>query len=190
VKLEKNAEDIGHICERGQHLLQQLEDESIKPAQVFDLIREMHMLDQAAVKWRAGPEWSFKTVQKADLIFPNDIDDETREAIAGFPEALQLHRDVWTAYEWNYHRTARTLMHKQLLACLRRAAMADTEDGEDSAAVEPLEYESLSIIRSLADRVLSTVPQVLGDVDAEGRVIAGGSPRCRAVGAYLLLVSS
>jgi len=49
--------------------------------------------------------------------------------------------------------------------------------------------ESVTIIRSLADKVLATVPQTLGDLNDSGQVRdpASPPPQCRAVGAYLLL---
>ncbi len=80
-------------------------------------------------------------------------------------------------------------MHVQLLTCLRRAAAACVHFGDhhtpDAVITMPLEQESTAVIQSLAEKVLASVPQSLGDVSYAGRLVP--SPRIRAIGAYLLL---
>ena len=185
VRLEKDALEISKICARGRELTQKLNDEDLQAEEILNLVREMHRLDQSLVSYRQGPEWTFIKVSKADL-------DGDPEVLARFPEQIELHPDVWNAYEWNYHRTARILMHEQLLACLHRGAVAtiSTEGpSHEAAIVGPLEEESIRTIQSLADRVLSTVPQMLGDVDHCGCVRSSTAepPRSRAIGGYFLL---
>lgn len=183
VHLEKDVLRISSICQRARELLKELEENELSVRQVVGLGHEMHSLDQEAVSWRHGPRWAFKTLRREEL-----TGDEA--AIAQLPELVQIHRDTWTAYEWNYHRTARILLHEQLLTCFRKAASAsDHLDASDAAVAGPLETESITIIRSLADRMLATVPQSLGDIDHEGRVRDPSlvAPRCCAVGAYFLL---
>ncbi|KAH8880244.1 hypothetical protein GQ53DRAFT_755226 [Thozetella sp. PMI_491] len=180
VRLEKNALRISQICQRARDLVQQLtEDDEMSIKEVMDIVREMHRLDRESVSWRKGPEWAYTMISKSELQGPlNEL----------LPDMIELHSDAWNAYEWNYHRTARIVMHGQLLTCLRRAALACINiDGfsPDAAIVSPLEHESVSVVQSLADQVLASVPQSLGDIDQTGRAVA--SPRSRAIGGYLLL---
>jgi len=184
--LERDALQISSICTRGRAMMERLaSDKDLSITDVIQLVREMHSLDQTVVKWRTGPEWSFRTVKRPDLTGHPGI-------LATFPELVQLHPDVWNAYEWNYHRTARIIMHEQLLTCLRRMSSASSPDDNvvtEMALLTPLEVESMTIIQGLADKILATVPQTFGDIDHDGRVRdnTGRPPRCRAVGAYLLL---
>ena len=185
VRLEKDALEISKICARGRELTQKLKDEDLCAEEILGLVREMHKLDQSLVSYRSGSEWTFRTLNRSGL-------DGEFETLAGFPEQIELHPDVWNAYEWNYHRTARILMHEQLLACLHRAAAATINtDGPspEAAIVGPLEEESVRTIQNLAGKVLSTAPQMLGDIDHCGcvRLPPTEPPRSRAIGAYFLL---
>ncbi|CZR51355.1 related to negative acting factor [Phialocephala subalpina] len=150
VRLEKHAFEISKISERARRLLKEIET---APDQT--LIKEMLKLDRVSTTWRNGPEWAFKTVPTP----------------TGF---IQLHRDVWIAYEWNYHRTARIILHKQLLDCLERM-----DSPELTAA-------STGVIRGLTDEILSTVPQMMGDIDSDGRPM-NNQILSRGIGAYFLL---
>ncbi len=187
VHLEKDVLDISKICQRGRELVGRLNDEDLSLDELLNLVREMHALDQAVVEWRCGPEWSFKTLRRNELTGDAQI-------ISTFPETVELHPDVWIAYEWNYHRTARIIMHEQLLTCLNRASSHSESiqsdcDSPDLALLSPYEAESIATIQSLAARILATVPQTFGDIDHIGRVRGGNSaaPRCRGIGGYLLL---
>ena len=185
VRLAKDAQEVSKICARGRELTGRLTGGNLQAEEIMDLVREMHKLDQSLVKCRQGSEWSFDIRKTADL--HGEV-----QVLSTFPEHIELHADVWNAYEWNYHRTARILMHQQLIACLHQAASV-TMDFEryshDAAIVGPLEEESTRTIRNLANRVLSTVPQMLGDIDHSGRVrrLDTSPPRSRAIGAYFLL---
>lgn len=150
VRLEKNTFEITKICQRARHIL-----EEIREVPDQSLIEEMLELDRISVTWRSGTEWSFKTIPT-----PN-----------GF---IQLHRDVWIAYEWNYHRTARIILHEQLLECLDRLDSPD------------LRARSIAIIQTLITEILSTVPQMMGDIDSDGRPI-NNQNLSRGIGAYFLL---
>ena len=181
--LEKNTLQISSICERARNLLRDLTETSPSVTQIVDLVHEMQALDQAAVSWRQGPQWAFRTVYKTELT-------GSKVVMADFPDTIQIHPDIWSAYEWNYHRAARITLHERLLTCLHRAATASAHlEQSDAAIVTPLVVESVTIIRSLADKVLATVPQTLGDLNDSGQVRdpASPPPQCRAVGAYLLL---
>ena len=140
----------------------------------------MHELDQIATTWRKGPEWAYREIYYSDMVqdwskFPN------------FPAYVQLHHDVWIAYEWNYHRTGRMIMHEHLLECLSRLQNAQSDIS--SLELASTEQASLVIIWSLANEILSTVPQSLGDIDHQGNLNGSPSntPKVRAVGAYFLL---
>lgn len=150
VRLDKHAFEITKICQRARQLLKEIET---APDQT--LIEEILELDRVSTTWRNGPEWTFKTVPTP----------------TGF---IQLHRDVWIAYEWNYHRTARIILHKQLLNCLERM---------DSPG---LRATSIGIIRGLVDEILSTVPQMMGEIDSNGNPLENQS-LSRGIGAYFLL---
>lgn len=181
--LEKDVLQISTICERARKLVKDLTETDMSVRQVVDLVHEMQLLDQAAVSWRHGPQWAFKTL-------PKDSFTGSKTITVDFPDTIQIHPDIWSAYEWNYHRAARITLHEKLLTCLRRASSASVHlEQSDAAIVAPLMVESVTIIRSLADKVLATVPQSLGDLDDSGRVRdpASTAPKCRAVGAYLLL---
>ena len=140
----------------------------------------MHELDQIATTWRQGPEWAYKVIHRSDM-------GRDWSKIPEFPEYVQLHHDVWIAYEWNYHRTARMIMHEHLLECLSK--LQNSQSSTDSLDLGSTEQASLIIIWSLANEILSTVPQSLGDIDHRGKLIGSSSstPKPRGVGAYFLL---
>ncbi len=144
------------------------------------MIKEMHELDQTATSWRQGPEWAYNTVHRSEL-------GRDWSKVPEFPENVQLHHDVWIAYEWNYHRTARIIMHEHLLECLSK--LQNSHSGIDPLDLGSTEQASLIIIWSLVNEILSTVPQSLGDIDYRGNLTESSSstPKARGVGAYFLL---
>jgi hypothetical protein len=180
VGIERGIIQVNEVCERGRQCLKRINDEGLAPLAVVPIIREMHGLDQLAVTWHDRPHWKFKTISRDGFV-------GDQELLTRLPERIQLHADAWMAYEWNYHRTARILMHRQLLTCLDRLAVYDNE--ELNVEIHELRLHSITIIRSLANEVLSTVPQSLGDVNNKGKATNSTSARSkgRAVGAYFLL---
>lgn len=148
-------------------------------------MKEINTLDQATTTWRHGPAWTYK-------MFHRSLLTQDEEILSRWPEYIQLHRDVWIAYEWNYHRTARIIMHEHLLECLDRL---HSMCRGDQAAIRPVlcsfEETSITIIKGLVDEILSTVPQSLGEIDYEGNLLDNlpGTKSCIAIGGYFLLWS-
>ncbi|KAI1142035.1 hypothetical protein F5Y05DRAFT_402055 [Hypoxylon sp. FL0543] len=181
-RLEKDALRINQTCERARGLQEAIARGNSSINEILEMVHELVKLDQEVASWRQKPEWSFKTLAVSDL---PGFDPSVRPLTS----TVQLHPDLWLAYEWNYHRTARSIGYQQLLNCLRTAM--GTPD------LEPLTRESVRIliaqftetVRLFADEVLSTVPQTFGDIDHLGRLHdhKAGAPRCRGIGAYLLL---
>ncbi|KAH7157689.1 hypothetical protein B0J13DRAFT_617762 [Dactylonectria estremocensis] len=184
VGLEKDALEISTMCQKANDILQSLSAKTLDFEQFLDLFPQLTRLDQQAVLRRCKPEWHFRTLRKSDII-------GDQEVISRFPEKIELHRDVWMAYEWNYHRTARIILHQKLLDCLKRAkSMPAQQQRLESEAIIGYEEEaSLSHIETLADEILATVPQSFGELDHLGRCLPDPSkpPRCQAIGAYFLL---
>ncbi|KAK2592251.1 hypothetical protein QQS21_010038 [Conoideocrella luteorostrata] len=187
IRLEKQALGISTLCHQANQILGELTSpDKAHHSLVLRLVREMHTLEEQATTWRQGPEWSFKTLAAAEIA-------GYRHMVDGLPHTVQVHRDVWLAYEWNYHRTARILLHQQLLACLRAVKVDVAADSLHAGSAEVMAWEetSMATVRALADEVLSTVAQSFGDVDHLGRWIGqssgGDAPKCQAIGAYLLL---
>jgi hypothetical protein len=180
VQVEKHAHEISKICERARSLLKEINGFELPDVEILTLIKEMHTLDGVALTWRNNPNWAFKTIPRR-TITPNT------EVILDFPESIQLHRDVWIAYEWNYHRTARIIMHTQLLACVNKINLDSHHDMQ--AAVDHLRQKSTYTIQNLTDEILSTVPQSLGDIDSQGNIIRNTSTnlKCKGIGGYFLL---
>ncbi|KAI8721977.1 Zn(2)-C6 fungal-type domain-containing protein [Fusarium sp. LHS14.1] len=179
VRLEKDGLAITDLCQRANYLLQSLNSDVLTGDQLRGLVNEMLRLDKEAALWRAKPEWAFCTINRAGI-------SGTKKKDIWFPETVQLHRDVWMAYEWNYHRTARIILHQKLVSCLRRASsLSFIQENSEFIRIQ----ESIDMIQSLAGEVLSSVPQSFGDVDQLGRYWTDESkpPRWQAVGAYLLL---
>ncbi|KAI1491550.1 hypothetical protein F5X96DRAFT_678309 [Biscogniauxia mediterranea] len=110
---------------------------------------ELRKLDQEAVSWREGPRWSFKTLAARDL-----------------PST----QDIWMAYGWNYHRTAKIVAHGQVLECINTALAPPDLDNATIETLSALLQESTAIIRALADEILSIMPQSLGDIDHPTKV--------------------
>ncbi|PSR82107.1 hypothetical protein BD289DRAFT_454489 [Coniella lustricola] len=217
VKLEKDAHRISHLCARARALRSEVTSSAqaqrqrrdhpssagVDPcqatlaagtaAELIQIVRQLQKLDGEALAWRQGPEWSYATRHRAQLAGNDGV-------LATFPETVHIHPDIWTAYEWNYHHCARIIMHKQILACLHRAATLSVCEGGQTAMdyaasndvaslLTPLEVESITIIRGLTAKILATVPQMLGDIDHAGCVRSADAPppRCRAIGAYFLM---
>ncbi|KAI0892686.1 hypothetical protein F4806DRAFT_229191 [Annulohypoxylon nitens] len=182
VRLEKDAFRISQTCERGRKLQEALTNGSSSVAEVLGVVQELIRLDQEVVSWRQKPEWSFKTLNVSDLpIFGPLVQPLTSN--------IQLHADLWMAYEWNYHRTARIIGHQQLLNCLETAMHATDKNGTVRESLHVLIGQFRGTIQLLADEVLSTVPQTFGDINSLGRLHNhnAGPPRCRSIGGYLLL---
>lgn len=143
----------------------------------------MHDLERTANSWRDTPGWAFKTIRRNQITgYP--------ELISTFPETIQLHRDVWLAYEWNYHRTSTIVMHEHLLDCLDQLQSFTPTDQEWlHADIVSLQHTSKTKVRVLVDDILSTVPQSFGDIDHEGKVIQRppGAYHYNGVGGYFLL---
>lgn len=160
-----------------------MDDTGLSADQMLGMVTEMRDLDQIATTWRQGPGWAYQIIHRSDV-------PQNEWTASGFPDFVQLHQDVWIAYEWNYHRTARIILHGHLLECLDRLQSLSlgiprtclTEIGSSKQACT-------TIIRDLVDEVLSTVPQSLGDIDREGQVTENSSftPRCKGLGGYFLL---
>ncbi|KAF4968035.1 hypothetical protein FSARC_4532 [Fusarium sarcochroum] len=178
VKLEKDGLAITNICQQANRLLQSLDTANISCDQVLDLVDEMLHLDHEATLWRRKPEWAFRTLPRSEI-------SGNHKADFWLPETIQLHPDLWMAYEWNYHRTARIILHQKLVACLKRVV---GESSQTKQISHNRIVESINIVQSLASEVLSTVLQSFGDIDHLGRCHLGLEPaRWQAVGAYLLL---
>lgn len=181
VQLEKGALDVNSVCERARSLLSQLHQNPSSWEDIIQLVREMMAIDEQNAQWRQRPEWTFKTLSRNELLGDPDSVDH-------LPETIELHRDVWMAYEWNYHRTARIILHQMLLECLLQPS-SDLPPAVSSQEISQYAEESLTTIHQLADQVLSTVPQTLGDITNLGRCRSRNSdqPSCQAIGGYLIL---
>ncbi|KAL7919044.1 hypothetical protein ACQKWADRAFT_213708 [Trichoderma austrokoningii] len=182
VRLEKNADDILDTCKRARTLLGLITAGGLPASVVVDMIKELHSSDQEAVGWRQTSQWSFTSIAVSER-------PDLSSAACGVTETIQLHSDVWMAYEWNYHRTARIIFLQQLLQCSRAALETPDLEEADEQTLNNTISECISTIRWLADEFLATVPQSLGDVNHMGRLHDSnhGPPRCRAIGGYLLL---
>lgn len=183
VRIDKDNHQISKICARGRLLLQNLNENGASSDEILEMIKEIHDLDHATTTWRAGPDWAYKTIHRSEIVHGGE------EAFV-LPEFIQLHRDVWIAYEWNYHRTARILLHENLLRCLDQLE-ALCSDRQEPVPVDStsLRETSLFTMQFLMDEILSTTPQMLGDIDHEGNIMSDalGAKICRGVGGYFLL---
>jgi hypothetical protein len=179
VQIEKHNFEIIKTCDRARTLLQNMDDVELPVCEVLNIVREMRSLDYTATTWRRGSNWSFKTISRSEVT-PND------KSVANFPETIQLHQDVWIAYEWNYHRTARIILHEQLLRCLERIRQGNHE--QIRTEIIFMTQTSIETIQNLADEILSTVPQSLGDIDHKGHLQSlSEASKCRGLGGYFLL---
>ncbi|KAI1453382.1 hypothetical protein F4805DRAFT_376604 [Annulohypoxylon moriforme] len=182
VHLEKDAFRISQTCERGRKLQETLASGNTSISEVLELVHELVKLDQEVVSWRETPEWAFKTLNLSDLpAFDLSVQPLT--------STVQLHADLWMAYEWNYHRTARIIGHQQLLNCLETALKTSDSNNPLKESLCILIEQFTKTIQLLADEVLSTVPQTFGDINSLGLLHdhKTGPPGCRAIGGYLLL---
>lgn len=182
VCLEAMTHRINETCKRAQSLLDGINAGGVPASTVVRMIQDLHLLDQTAVSWRQTPHRSFKTLLISDR-------PDLEAAAGGITSTIQLHSDLWMAYEWNYHRAARVIFLQQLLKCSLAALEApDLDDGMEQILTVTV-AECISTIQWLADQALATVPQSFGDVDHMGRPHDGanGPPRCRGIGGYLLL---
>jgi hypothetical protein len=182
VRLEKNTNAISETCKRARALLDLVNAGDVPAPTIVDMIKELHSLDQVAVSWRQTSEWSFKNLKVSER-------PDLEPAAHGITDTIQLHPDIWMAYEWNYHRAARITFLEQLLKCSKAALETLDLDSEEEKTLTETITECTSTVQWLVDEVLSTVPQSLGDVDHMGWVhdVKDGPPRCRAIGGYLLL---
>jgi hypothetical protein len=177
------ASDIARTCERARSLMKRLRDneQSTSAPEILAMIQEIQELDRVSVTWRSRPPFAYTSLDRAQIV--GDISNFR----ATTPDILELHTDVWAAYEWNYHRTSRIIMHTRFLGLLERASAHEGfASAPEAAMLVPLEQESIAVINSLAGKVLATVPQMLGDIDHTGTVTTG-TANLRAVGAYLIL---
>ena len=179
IRVEKDTFQINKICERARNLLKSIKDTKSPADEILDMVKQMHDLDQIAETWRQGPEWAYKTVHRSQI-------SEDELVTYEFPKFIQLHHDVWIAYEWNYHRTARIILHKHLMDCLDRLQFLQEPFQSDLCS---LKQASVDTVQTLVDEVLSTVPQSLGDIDRNGNImeIWSDTPKSKAVGGYFLL---
>jgi hypothetical protein len=182
VRIEKDNFEISKICERARNLRKSIDDNGLSAAQTLDMVKEVLGLDPVATTWRQTPGWSYKTIHRSVI---------TQDELASkFPEFVQLYRDVWIAYEWNYRRTARIIMHEHLLECLDRAeSVCASARGAFLTDLCVCKQRCTSTISTLVDEILSTVPQSLGDIDHEGYLLENSPnpPKCSAIGGYFLL---
>lgn len=181
VRIEKDAFKIKETCVRAQSLLDLMVSQQLAPSQLLSFTREMLVIDEDVAKWRKSSKWAFKTLRTIDLTL--------RDATICYTPTIQIHCDIWNAYEWNYHRTARIIFHQQLLQCLQAALDSDDIAVALSTDIWAIIQHSIATVQQLADEVLSTVPQAFGDIDHLGRErdVAEGPPKFRAIGSYLLL---
>lgn len=180
--LETGILEISSVCDRARRLQRQLGDCSISREELTRLIQEMYSIDAKAAQWRQRPEWSFRTVSRKDIVGDED-------AVSCLPETVELHRDIWMAYEWNYHRTARIILHQQLIESLEKGGNSYESP---STSTMPAEFSSwmessTRTVQLLAEQVVSTAAQSLGDIDHIAICINDSPPQYQAVGAYLLL---
>lgn len=182
VRLEKNTHDISETCKRARSLLALISAGGLPTSTLVNMIKELHSLDQAAVSWRQTSQWSFTTLEVSER-------QDLSPAARGITDRIQLHPDVWMAYEWNYHRTARIIFLQQLLQCSKAALEALDLAEVEKQTLNNTVTECILTIQWLADEFLATVPQSFGDVNHMGQPHDGkdGPPRCRAIGGYLLL---
>lgn len=182
VRLEKNTNAISDTCKRARMLLDLINVGGLPASTIVGMIKELHSLDQSAVSWRQTSEWSFKSLTVSGR-------PDLEPAACGITDTIQLHPDIWMAYEWNYHRAARMTFLEQLLKCSKAALETPDLDNVEEKTLTDTIAECTSTVQWLADEVLSTVPQSFGDVNLMGQAhdVKDGPPRCQAIGGYLLL---
>lgn len=181
VELEKGAFDVTAVCDRARSLLSRLKYGANSWEEMIQLVREMISVDLNVSRWRDRPEWTFQSLPRSALT-------GDPECISRLPARVEVHRDIWMAYEWNYHRTGRIILHQTLLECLLQPSI-DLPTAVSAHEISNYIDASTSIIHDLADGILSTVPQSLGDIDNTGQCVPPtcDMPGWQAIGAYLLL---
>jgi len=207
VHLEKNAAEIKDVCERATALQESLvrkanadgnnnngdsNEDTLGVTAALKVINELLEVDRQVVSWRSNPHWAYKTIPVSD--FPTFGLDP---AVAPLTDVVALHADIWMIYEWNYHRTSRTIVHEQLIRCIdallsSSSPAAGTPDAATATVLRDISRHSLATVHSLAEQILATVPQSFGDIDHMGRVHDQerlGPPRGRGIGGYMLLWS-
>ncbi len=182
VRLEKSAHGIGETCKRARFLLDHINAGGLPAPTLIDMIKELQCLDQGAVTWRQTSQWSFRSIALSDR-------PDLLPAVQGITDTIQLHSDVWMAYEWNYHRTARIIFLQQVLQCAKAALELPDIEEDQELDLHQIMATCIFTIQWLADEFLATVPQSLGDIDHMGQLLdeKHGEHRCRGIGGYLLL---
>ncbi|KAL8777957.1 MAG: hypothetical protein Q9203_002276 [Teloschistes exilis] len=183
VQTEKENAQIHSVCERARTLLDLVDSVGLHPEEILRCVKELRECDNATTLWRRGPNWAFQVKHRSEIVQHGPITHV-------LPEYIQLHPDIWTAYEWNYHRTGRIILHRHLLECLARLLGTQPAHLDNfSEEAECIRRTSLAIIRNLAGEVLSTVPQSVGDIGHDGKLLADSTRTTawRAIGSYFLL---
>lgn len=197
VGIEKQNLEISKICERARELRKRLDDSRTgesadHDAEVLELVQEMHALDRTAAKWRGGQSWTFR-------VLPSPFHDRS----VAPTEQIHVYPDLWIAYEWNYHRTARIILHEHLLESLSSLSTFPQTSYPSNWSSTPTIEETTTlfnsskhVINTLIEEIFSTVPQLLGDVDALGNLPMEadaewerGKKGSKSIGAYFLLWS-
>ncbi|KAI4197510.1 MAG: hypothetical protein LQ350_005887 [Teloschistes chrysophthalmus] len=183
VQTEKENAQIHSVCQRARTLLDLVDSVGLHPEEILRCVKELRECDNATTMWRRGPNWAFQVKHRSEIT-------QQGPGMNALPEYIQLHPDTWTAYEWNYHRTGRIILHRHLLVCLARLLGSQPAHLDNfSEEVERIRRTSLVIIRNLAEEVLSTVPQSVGDIGHDGKLLTDSTRTTawRAIGSYFLL---
>ncbi|KAI4252986.1 MAG: hypothetical protein LQ352_003961 [Teloschistes flavicans] len=183
VQVEKENAQVHSVCERARTLLDLVDSVGLHSEEVLRCVKELCECDNATTFWRRGPNWAYQVIHRSEVV-------QHRSMTHAFPEYIQLHSDIWTAYEWNYHRTGRIILHRHLLGCLDRLRGPESVKLDIfSEEIESIRRSSLAVIRNLVEEVLSTVPQSVGDIGHDGKPLADSTrpPAWRAIGSYFLL---
>lgn len=182
VRLEKGAAKVKETCARAQKLLKLIVNNQLSPGMLVEAVQEMLALDETSVGWRKSSEWNYKSLRLSDL-------PQLRGRLQPPTKTIELHPDVWHAYEWNYHRAARITFHQQILKCFQEAMQSPKLDWHAEFTIVGMAKQCHETVERLADEILATVPQSLGDIDHLGHLHdpERGPPKCKAIGGYLLL---
>ena len=183
IRAEKMNLQVHNLCERGRTLLDSVENHRLPVHEVLNLIKELSYCDKVMENLRASSSWNFRTIETLRMVQGMGFAFE-------YPSFVQLHPDIWNAYEWNYHRTGRIIMHRHILGCLNQLDTSDQMDFKAlSVEISSMRKASLALTHRMVDEVLSTVAQHLGIIDPNGLAIkdSPGKPIRRAIGAYFLL---
>lgn len=181
VQLESNVTAISVACQEAQHLLEAIERGLSASSQVRKTLERLQHLDSVAAQVRHHLTWSFKVVHIADSPAYTHLHEIT--------DTVQLYSDIWKIYEWNYHRAARIIFLARLITCATTAAEVVSTQAGDLKDITRIAADSRLQIEYLANDILATAPQSLGDIDSSGNIVqhTDGSSNFRAIGSYLLL---